>query len=110
MPSRSSTFSSEVRRSALPWMVTTIVVLELCFRWIYGNRLFAHEVDEALAELEAAPATDVVVLGDSVGRQLTDNARSQDVTVLATNQAAEIPGHYYLLERYLSTHTRPRYV
>jgi len=51
---------------------------------------------------ENTPSTTLLIIGDSVGKQLFEDLNKNDtITSLACNQAIDFVGHYILLEEYL---------
>ena len=105
-----STSSSELGRSALPWTILFVVLVEVIAVLRLPSRMSNHEVDDTLAEItsKTSPA-EVVLLGDSVGRQFFRPYKGDPrFAALATNEAIETAGNYYMLERYLRTHPAPR--
>lgn len=113
MGSRLSTFSSELRRTPLPWVLAAIAATELAVSHGLPRGAHRHEFDALLARVDAERTdADVVILGDSVAQNLFDRwpGRPAGVTSLAANQAIELPGHYWLLRRYLDANRAPRAV
>ena len=113
MPSRLSIFSSRIFGSALIWTVLAVALIEWRAARTLPGRFFSHEVDQLLYDLNQGriPADDTVFLGDSVGRQIANGILRQHpgaFVPLACNAAIEIPGQYYLLQRYLENHPAPR--
>ena len=113
MPSRLSIFSSRIFGSALIWTVLAIALIEWHAARTLPGRFFSHEVDQLLYDLDhgRVPAGDTIFLGDSVGRQIANGILRQNphaFVPLACNAAIEIPGQYYLLQRYLENHPAPR--
>ena len=115
MPSRLSIFSSRVLGSAFLWTLLLIALIEGHQALVLPGRYFSHEVDRLLYDLEHGQvATNATLfLGDSVGRQVAAAILSRHpdaMTTLACSAAIETPGQYYLLERYLESHSPPRRV
>ena len=113
MPSRLSIFSSRIFGSALIWTVLAVALIEWRAARTLPGRFSSHEVDQLLYDLDQGriPADDTVFLGDSVGRQIANGILRQHpgaFVPLACNAAIEIPGQYYLLQRYLENHPAPR--
>ncbi len=102
-PSSTSNSSLRRRRCALPCVILGIVVIELIAHRALVDRFVIHEVDVLLRDIRQRPRESrIVLLGDSVGRQvLRPLADRDDFAMLATNQAIEMTGHFYSLRRYL---------
>ena len=67
MPSPLSTFSSSLRKSALPWVLLGVAAVELAAGRILPPRAFSHEVDVALHQIgEGRERAPVLLIGDSV--------------------------------------------
>lgn len=88
------------------------------YHFVPPERLFSHEVDRILYDLERKTYdADVVFLGDSVGGQMirdilgTKGAlaglKKGRIADLSTNQAIEMTGQYFLFKRYLSKNKKP---
>jgi len=111
MRTLSSTSNSSVRRRrcALPWVILGIVVVELIGHRALVGRFGIHEVDAVLRLMPQQPrAARIALLGDSVGFQvLVTLVDRDDFAMLATNQAIEMTGHFYLLRRYLHHAAEP---
>jgi hypothetical protein len=87
-----------------------IVLCEAAARFFLPGRVSAHEVDDLLHQIETHRFdADVVVVGDSVARQLFFSYRDDPrIAMLAANQAIEAVGYDYVLERYLRANSQPR--
>jgi hypothetical protein len=78
----------------------------------FDGKFFSHEVDRLLYRLKTEEYhADYLLAGDSVGLQLS-RKYSEDprFAVLATNQAIEMTGQYFLIKRYMEKNPLPRAV
>ena len=113
MPSRLSISSSDLIRNAALWSVLVIVIIELIFANNLHRKFFSHEVDQVLHEIEYRDfQSQVVLLGDSVGRQVTGkwHPKPRRYAALASNQAIEMFGQHHMLKRYLDNNPDPHAV
>lgn len=99
---------------AVFWLFVCIACIEsAAFRYL-APRFFSHEMDELLWKLEHDSCDKpVVVLGDSVGRQISLAMRSMGDTrfaPLATSAAVETAGQYFVFLRYLEHNRKPDHV
>ena len=115
MRSRSSIFSSRVFGSALVWTVLAVALIEWRAQRALPETHAYHEVDLMLRYLDHGQVPDArtLVLGDSVGRQISHALLEKmdgGAVTLASNAALETPGQYYVLRRYLEGHPAPKRV
>ena len=111
MPNRLSIFSSRLLASGVAWTAVAVFCIESwCWKTL-PSKYFSHEVDILLYDLQTRTYdADTIVLGDSVGRQLSRYLAGQkkcDFIPLATNGAVEMAGQYYILIRYLERNRPP---
>lgn len=111
MLNRSSIFSSSLLRSGVIWTAAAVFCIETWCWKALPPKFFSHEVDELLWDLQTKTYdTDTVVLGDSVGRQISRylaERQNQKFAPLATNGAVEMAGQYFVLMRYLERNPAP---
>ncbi len=118
MRNTSSIFNSKTLPLAFFLTLLAIIVFETVPYRFWSQRLFHHEVDQLLYEIEHKKYdADIVLIGDSVGRQITTKLLSDQAMAarfpgmtfsnLTTNQAIEITGQYYLIQRYLKRNKKP---
>lgn len=114
MRNPSSISSSRWLRSGLLWTVVAVAAIELVAGRVLPGRLFSHEVDEILYQLDTTPlAAERIALGNSVGRQLALAIAKEHpgfFEPMASNAAIETTGQYLLLRRYLERNPPPRAV
>ncbi|MGE5280107.1 MAG: hypothetical protein ACM3L6_05120 [Deltaproteobacteria bacterium] len=100
--------SSKSCRFLAAVLLAAVAATEFTFSRVLPSSCYTHEVDKALYEIgREAGEADIVFIGDSVGGQMIDlavthgygNGRWRN---LATNQVIEMPGHYFVLRRYLA--------
>lgn len=98
--------------SAILIAVFLIGGIEIIFSALLPAKLFSHEVDKILYEIKTEPKkADYILLGDSVGRQiLKEYERNKNFSMLATNQAIEMTGQYFLIKRFLKNNPPPKAV
>lgn len=78
----------------------------------FPGKFFNHEVDHLLYRLDSGtyPA-DYLLIGDSVGLQLFRQfERDRHFKLFASNQAIEMTGQYFLVQRYLEQNPEPKAV
>lgn len=109
------TFNSN-KNIQIPWAFLLSLFLIFCTEYFvnlkFEEKLLSHEVDWTLYSLKKTKYNaDYLLLGDSVGLQLA-KAYYQDpkFAVLATNQAIEPTGQYFILKRYLARNPPPKAV
>ncbi|MGD9873491.1 MAG: hypothetical protein AB7T27_04390 [Kiritimatiellia bacterium] len=97
--------------SAVFWLFIGIICIESAAFKYLAPRFFSHEMDELLWKLEHdSYDKSVVMLGDSVGRQISLAMRSMGDTSfapLATSAAVETAGQYFVFLRYLEHNRNP---
>ncbi|MGD9873494.1 MAG: hypothetical protein AB7T27_04405 [Kiritimatiellia bacterium] len=100
--------------SGIVWTAAAIICIECCCWKYFPSRYFSHEVDRLLYTLQTSSFdADTVVLGDSVGRQLSQylaDSGEKDFIPLATNGALQMAGQYYIFLRYLERNPPPQTV
>lgn len=102
---------SSIFRSAVTWLILCAACIEGLAHAYLAPRVFSHEMDELLWKL-AHDSYDkpAVMLGDSVGRQISLALRSGGDTgfaPLATSAAVETAGQYFVFLRYLENNRAP---
>ncbi len=97
--------------SGVFWLLVCAVSVETAARSCLSPRFFSHEMDELLWKLEHESCDKpVVMLGDSVGRQISLAMRGRGDTYfapLATSAAVETAGQYFVFLRYLEHNRKP---
>jgi len=110
MLSRSFISNFKLFRNAGFWTCFIVVCSESLLQQPLKKRLFNHQVDQLALKI-ATQAFDapVLVLGDSVAENVFRNAVGQDhrFAVFASNQAIEMTGQYFFLQRYLEKNPAP---
>lgn len=103
MPRILSIFSSKRFPAACFLAVFCIVVGESVGYFVLQKRSFNHEVDEILYQINSHTFdADYLLLGDSVGRQLLEQfSEDPRYAWLASNQAVETTGQFFIIRRYL---------
>lgn len=93
-------------------VVLLIVVIEVSLSIVLPPKRFSHEVDSILYQVKTEPIlADYVLIGDSVGRQiLLSYENDSRFSMLASNQAIEMTGQYFLIKRYLEKNPPPEAV
>ena len=95
-------------------MLVCVAILESLGGRFLAPRVFSHELDELLWDLQGEPFDKpVVVLGDSVGRQISLELREHagmDFAPLATSAAVEMAGNLFIFRRYLERNRPPERV
>lgn len=106
------TSSSKVIPYAFFLAVLFVCITEYAAYKKYDAEFFSHEVDRVLYRLkENKFDADFILIGDSVGLQLARQySRDPEFTVLATNQATEMTGQYFLIKRYIEKNPAPKAV
>lgn len=109
----SSIFSFNIRYSAIAWTIASIIAIETVLAVVMPLLRFDIEVDGVLYDIERRRYdSDVVVLSDSLGRQMknydTTKYPEKEITFLSTTAAIEIVGQYYLTKRYLKRNKKPK--
>lgn len=111
MPSNSSISSFRPGPAFLGTLVL-VVLLELVAARTLPSKQFNHLVDRILFELRTRPcAAEVLILGDSVGRQISlglARAVPDRIKTFASNASLETVGQYFLFRRYLERNPPPR--
>ena len=109
-----TSFISNFKRLPLAFLLALFAIIGI-ERYV-GSRItsdfFNHEVDYLLRLLDTRRfKADYLLIGDSVAlqlyRQFQKDPRFDD---LATNQAVETTGHYFLVRRYLEKNPLPKVV
>jgi len=104
-------------RRKIPFAVLLALIIIVGIETRYGIELPAtasyHEVDKLLYHLQTEKngQADYIVLGDSVGRQISTKApylQNNKYAVMATNQAITMTGQYFIAQRYLHYNKAPR--
>jgi hypothetical protein len=110
------TFNSKIWSSAALLTVIIIAIVEITLSQSLPSRIFSHEVDRVLYDIDRTKYNaDFVLLGDSIGKQIIDSALSdykngRTCASLGANQAIEMTGQYFLVERYLRNNSKPKAV
>lgn len=98
-------FTSSFNRLPAAFIIAVIgiFIIEFVGHNVLVKRIFSHEVDHVLYNLENSKYNaKYLLIGDSVGLQLFNQFRKDpQFAVFATNQAIEITGQYFLVKRYL---------
>lgn len=118
MPSPSYTSSSRrfaggLLRSGVLWTAVAFVAIECALYRPLSHGYFSHALDEMVFDLRhKSYSPKVLVLGDSVGRQVAYVASGRDRSILnmASNGGIEMAGHYFLLRRFLERNQPPQLV
>lgn len=118
MPSHSYTSSFRrlaggLLRSGVLWTAVAFIAIELALDRPLSHRFFSHTVDEMVFDIRhKSYSARVLVLGDSVGRQVAYVASRRDTNIvnMASNGGMEMAGHYFLLRRFLERNPPPQFV
>ena len=110
---RTSSTSSFKRLPAAFLIAVAFIVC--CETYVYVKltpSFSSHEVDWLLNRLRKSNfKADYLIIGDSVGLQIARQYRKNPkFAILATNQAVETTGHYFLARRYLEKNPVPKAV
>ncbi|MGX9726553.1 MAG: hypothetical protein ACTFAK_04305 [Candidatus Electronema sp. VV] len=90
--------------------VSIVCVCEIYMKDNFRDIFFNHEVDFVVSIIENKKFDkEYIIIGDSVGLQLTQGYQDR-FSVLATNQAIETAGQYFLIKRYLEKNSIPKAV
>ncbi len=100
------------RYSAFLLALLLIGAVELTVGLLLPAMRFSHEVDAVLYQVKSKPMeADYVLVGDSVGRQILQHFENDEqFAMLATNQAIEMTGQFFMVKRYLQNNPPPRAV
>lgn len=96
-------------------LLAITAVETILYRTLPGKAHY-HEVDGLLYQMDRQVYNaDYVLLGDSVARQIFHYQQDDDISrlkwvVLATNQAINVAGQYFILRRYLNRNTVPKVI
>ena len=106
--------TSSFRRLPAAFLIAmvSIVCIE-AYVWVKAAPSYSnHEVDWLLNQLrDRRFNAEYLIIGDSVGRQISKQFISNPkFAILATNQAVETTGHYFLVRRYLARNPAPKAV
>lgn len=100
----------------LPYAFLVAILIICSVEYVLESKLDGllsnHEVDTLLHDLNSKKYhADYLLIGDSVGRQLSmQYSQDSRFAMLATNQAIEITGQYFLIKRYMEENPPPRAV
>lgn len=104
-------FTSNFNKLPIAFILGVICIffIEFIGHKVLVNRVFSHEVDHVLHKVEHnSYNAKYLLIGDSVGSQLFNQFnKDPQFAVLATNQAIELTGQYFLLQRYLNKNIPP---
>lgn len=102
------------KRPCLAFLIAILLIvgIEIAFSSLLPAKYFSHEVDSILYQVKTKHIkADYILLGDSVGRQvLNDYENDSKFSMLATNQAIEMTGQYFLIKRFLNNNPPPKAV
>lgn len=77
----------------------------------YKQTVAGHETYLSIQKSKQKSKSKILIIGDSVGKQLFDNEKKSDsINSLACNQAIGVIGQYLLLDNYIKTGNRPKIV
>ncbi|MEN8190639.1 MAG: hypothetical protein ABFS19_12405 [Thermodesulfobacteriota bacterium] len=107
-----STCNFKPHCSALLIAVLLVGTTEIILSSKIPAQYFSHEVDRTLHKIKTKPMkADYILIGDSVGRQLLQRyGKDKRFAMLATNQAIEMTGQYFMVKRYLENNPPPKAV
>lgn len=97
-----------IRRSILFFLVAFVLLsiesLVSYYKRTFENGVNGNEVYVSLHKARTKKKVKVLIIGDSVGKQLYDNETyNGDIYSLACNQAISLAGQYILLEKFIET-------
>lgn len=110
------TFSKLKPLNIVFFCLLAITAVEIILHRTLPGKAHYHEVDRLLYQMDRQVYNaDHVLLGDSVARQIFHYQQDDDISrqrwaVLATNQAINVTGQYFILRRYLNRNTVPKVV
>ncbi|MEC3906305.1 hypothetical protein VOI54_04705 [Tamlana sp. 2201CG12-4] len=96
-------------RNCALFLVLTVLFIEGITAFLKYSGLFlkyypGKEIYYAIEKSKLSNDSKILLLGDSVGRQLFDNTiNNKQINSLACNQAVGMPGQYFLLNNYLNS-------
>ncbi|MCI5211276.1 MAG: hypothetical protein D3910_21390 [Candidatus Electrothrix sp. ATG2] len=109
-----NSFISSFKKFPYAFLLAVIVIgcCEYAVSKKFGGVFWSHEVDFVVQHLKVMPYNaEYVLIGDSVGLQLSQQYQGNPrFAVLATNQAIETTGQYFLIRRFLEKNPSPKAV
>lgn len=97
-------------KNSCVFVASSLVFIFVYFLTVYHaefpDKIYGYEVYHSIKKsLQKKTNTNVLILGDSVAKQLYDNNDYNDsIYSLACNQAISVAGQYFLLHNFLSKH------
>lgn len=108
----SSIFNSNQLPYAFLFTILAVSAVEIYGASNFPRKYFNHEVDTLVYKLDRRQFNEkYLLIGDSIGLQTGRQLKQRgDFVILATNQAVEITGNYFLTKRYLLKNPKPEAV